>query len=566
MFIRMYNYLKVNNNSSSFNFRNLFFTERATKFRRIMSNVGATFRNSKWTDYSLNNVNRLQHSFEPNAFFSFFGFMTFFTFSYLLVAREFPMMDPLLGFSLSNLFDHFDALFSFTEVWSTITPVLVQFFIWFGFNQLATTLLNLVTNSSSKSNSSFQWNDFIGRKFLATTSFVDYFKQNIPYRNSKGSSKLSSQFSSATNPNFELTVNSKLYQVGHNSVSSSRPLLSGTTAIESSNIFSSSPIMSKTSLTESHSNSYSLKSTSLNPELNTQGSFYTQSLGFQNLMYLTTHSELLNLSSNLATRDQMINTLRWSYRYNNLHRRTMYNSHKLTEVKTLISAGYFDLSSTTNNIWFSDQYARNLDFGKKSKTLTSVNLLKTNWNLLYKSSFGYNNLTNAFTTSHLPTSQDTFHRLSFYESSFHFFINRSKFFASLRSNALTSTPQQKQVFNQNWQEVSSALDIYKHSLNLSLRILEEGNKDLSPKGFVLKSSDSVDNVLDRSVSKDITVIKKDRDLLYLKTLTILYNITKTNSSNPNTIYAFLYLDSKSTTNSTLSPLKLVKGVKASNIL
>jgi hypothetical protein len=565
MFIRMYNYLKVNNNSSSFNFRNLFFTERATKFRRIMSNVGATFRNSKWTDYSLNNVNRLQHSFEPNYIFSFFGFTALFTLSYTLVAREFPMLDPLVEFSIFNLLDHLDTFFSFTEVWSTITPVLLQFFIWFGFNQLAISILNLITNTSSKSSGAFHWNDFIGRKFLATTSFIDYFKQNIPYRNTKDGLKISTQFSSTNNPNFEVTVNSQLYRVGNNSVNVSRPLISRLSAVEVSNLLVPTSPANVEGLTESHPSIYTLKSSLSDPSVSTQGSFYTQSLGFQNLMYLTTHSELLNLSSNLSTRDQMINTLRWSYRYNSLHRRTMYNSHKLTEVKTLISAGYFDLSSTTNNIWFSDQYARNLDFGKKNKALTSINLLKTNWNLLYKSSFGYNNLTGAFSTSHLLTSQDTFHRLSFYESSFHFFINRSKFFASLRSNALTSLPQQKQLFNQNWREVTSALDIYKHSLNLSLRLLDEGSKDLSPKSFVLKPLDNVSYTLTGAANKDITVIKKDRDLLYLKTLVILYNITKTNSSNPNNIYAYLYLDTKVNAGYEPAPIKLVRGVKSINI-
>jgi hypothetical protein len=83
---------------------------------------------------------------------------------------------------------------------------------------------------------------------------------------------------------------------------------------------------------------------------NLEGSFYLTSLSFQNLSLLTSQPELMSLSQNLTTQDQMINTLRWSYRYNNLHRRTMYNSHKLTEVKTLISAGYFDMSSTTGNV------------------------------------------------------------------------------------------------------------------------------------------------------------------------------------------------------------------------
>jgi hypothetical protein len=74
----------------------------------------------------------------------------------------------------------------------------------------------------------------------------------------------------------------------------------------------------------------------------------------------------------------MINSLRWSYRYNNLHRRSILNSHKLTGAKRLLSSGYFDSSSTSNNLWFSDQFARNLSFKKKTPSLDNLQLLKSN--------------------------------------------------------------------------------------------------------------------------------------------------------------------------------------------
>jgi hypothetical protein len=56
----------------------------------------------------------------------------------------------------------------------------------------------------------------------------------------------------------------------------------------------------------------------------------------------------------------------------------MINSHKLTESKKLISLGFFDIDMTNNNLWFSDQYARNLSYGKKKKQLDTLSLVKNN--------------------------------------------------------------------------------------------------------------------------------------------------------------------------------------------
>jgi len=113
-------------------------------------------------------------------------------------------------------------------------------------------------------------------------------------------------------------------------------------------------------------------------ESNLNKNFYLTTLTFQKLNFLTQNKELVNVTNLLGQKLTYINSLRWSYRYNILHRHTMINSHKLTESKKLISLGFFDIDMTNNNLWFSDQYARNLHFGKKKRQLDTLSLVKNN--------------------------------------------------------------------------------------------------------------------------------------------------------------------------------------------
>ena len=50
-------------------------------------------------------------------------------------------------------------------------------------------------------------------------------------------------------------------------------------------------------------------------------------------------------------------------------------------------------------------------------------------------------------------------------------------------------------------------------------------------------------------------------MLYLKTLEILYNITKSNSPNPNTLYTYLYLSNVEVMGRSSRAPKLVKRYK-----
>ena len=545
MFIRMYNYLKNYNNSSSFNFRNLFFVERSAKFRRIMSNVGSTFRNSKWTDYSLNNVNRLQHSFEPNTFFNFWGFFTFFIVLVFISSRQYSLIELLFTSPLNVFQDHIDSWTYLVELWTTVTPLLLQFVAFAGLKTLSNGLLDLFLNQS-------------GKKGLTSTQHSpveSYLGVNQPGTNSyttgavTNTTSIEDYFDSSTIATTSNGLTQGFYNVDRSLSQTNRPssvLLTSGTLLEAGS--TTNPSENGITATDSVSS-------------NLEGSFYLPSLSFQKLSLLTSQPELMNLSQNLTTQDQMINTLRWSYRYNNLHRRTMYNSHKLTEVKTLISAGYFDMSSTTGNVWFSDQYARNLDFGKKSKMLTSINLLKTNWNRLYRPSFGYNDLTSSFSATRVGSSQDALTKLSFYEASFHFFINRVKNFSSLQSNSLSTLPQLTKTFGTNREVMASTSDLYKHSLANTLRVDVVSSSSLNPRVTLGTSEVSAAGNRSEGGSSDISLVKKDSDLLYLKTLEILYNITKSNSPNPNTLYTYLYLSNAEVRESSSRAPKLVKSFK-----
>jgi hypothetical protein len=56
LFQRLYNWIKYKTLPPSFLFKNRLFIERDSKHRRIFSNFGLSFRNSKWSSYSTYNI------------------------------------------------------------------------------------------------------------------------------------------------------------------------------------------------------------------------------------------------------------------------------------------------------------------------------------------------------------------------------------------------------------------------------------------------------------------------------------------------------------------------------
>ena len=99
LFKRIFNWLKLKSITPSTLYRNRLFIERDSKKRRVMSNFGLTFRNSKWTDYSLNNVSLKSIERSKSLLFNTFSalflvmslwFLTFFAnkLDIILIPRE----------------------------------------------------------------------------------------------------------------------------------------------------------------------------------------------------------------------------------------------------------------------------------------------------------------------------------------------------------------------------------------------------------------------------------------------------------------------------------------------
>ena len=117
LFKRLYNWIKYKTLPTSFLFKNRLFIERDSKHRRIFSNLGLSFRNSKWSNYETYNI-KLQ--FKRN-YLRFFFWIIFFIFSvfFLFYFKKYYIFSYFFN-SMSFLFwisiDTFDYYFTFV-VW-----------------------------------------------------------------------------------------------------------------------------------------------------------------------------------------------------------------------------------------------------------------------------------------------------------------------------------------------------------------------------------------------------------------------------------------------------------------
>ena len=136
-----------------------------------------------------------------------------------------------------------------------------------------------------------------------------------------------------------------------------------------------------------------------------------------------------------------------------------------------------------------------------------------------------------------------------------------KNFSSLQSNSLSTLPQLTKTFGTNREVMSSTNDLYKHSLANTLRLEVGSASSLNPRVTLQASELTVAGKHNESGASDVSLVKKDSDMLYLKTLEILYNITKSNSPNPNTLYTYLYLSNSEVRTSSSRTPKLVKRYK-----
>lgn len=533
MFIKTYNYLKLKTLPSSILNKCRVLLERNSKYRRITSQFGATFRNSKWTDYSLNNLTPLNDSLILNPFLKNINYILVCFILTLSLLSSNPTFFLTITNSPYSLLSTISAVYylilDYSYILTTIVLNLTLLFISVYPLQL---LISLSTNSKSSLTSNLFpiLNKSQGIKKLenSSSSIINELYSDTNLFNPQGSSndKVSFEFENA------------FYRVFLHNIELEKPNFSYRPLLELS------PLSYKLNDNKFGTNnqpfsreaSYLPNNTSKQNPINLSNYFYINNLEFKKVNFLLKTPELLNFSVNLTEQLNTINTLRWSYRYSNLHRRTMYNSHKLTESKKLLSSGFFDINITKENLWFSDKYARSLDSKKLRKSLKSSDLISSNWKLLYNTTFFKSLNGTAVTNQAFMNNYHNLLRLSHYESSFHFFLKRLSNFNNLLSNKVSSVPLAKvTTYNLNNSSSNNINTIY----NLSL-----SNKVTQPKLInptLDKIKDGVEVLGSSTFSKDLILIQKPSYVLTKKKVEILYNLTKYSPLSNNNLK---YFDSK----------------------
>jgi len=207
-----------------------------------------------------------------------------------------------------------------------------------------------------------------------------------------------------------------------------------------------------------------------------------------------------------------------------LHRHVLNGSTQLTSTKKLLSSGFLDSTSSTKNLWFSDNYS---DLSNKS----SSNYLS----ILYPSL--YNSSPTSFSGS--TESSEALNKLllvNSYETSFYFYLKRIFTFTNLNSQEIHSSKKLNISLNSIEDNLAyNSNSLLKLNLSKSLYLtnglLNPINKSLAISNLV-KKSPSV------NFAKDLVVLNWEWDLLLNEQLESMVNIVNSLPSSNGLFYRF----------------------------
>jgi hypothetical protein len=484
----------------------------------MTTNFGATFRNSKWADFTLKNVNPLSNSFEMNPLLNKINvFVIFFA---ILIFSKFnsPIFDPtVLNFLIAS-WDFIDAKFHLSETLFVIVPLVTQYGFLVYVKYFFTSFWSLRGPLNKFFDSNFPINQpllKIRDSFQKEISGIEKLSVSEPYRFewSLYRAYLSLPFTYSLSPG----LNINLLHI--------KPEYYG---IIGNGKYEFSPSLDKCIKPVSTFNHFKI--------YNKGTPFYIPQSDYQKISSLSSLSETFNIYHPLKLQSLLSNMVRWAYKYNTLHRRSIHNSHKLTSVKRLLSLGYFDFNIVDANVWFSDQYGRDLTHAKISKSSSSKSILQKSWELLYRSNFNNPFSNPIFVTGQtFLNSSNQFKNLSFYESSFHFFLKRTKLYLTLNSQSIKLRPNTRSNFIKGSIKADSLKSIYPliSTLNLQNSFGFGIHKFYNQlRGFEKNYS---------SNSKDVLLSRFDKIVWTPYTLETLYNITQTQSLLKQDLNFYIYI-------------------------
>jgi hypothetical protein len=592
LFQRLYNWIKYKTLPSSFLFKNRLFIERDSKHRRVLSNFGLSFRNSKWSNYETYNI-KLQFRksyfrfiFWITAVLLFFGFLFYFN-QYYIIFYFFNNIAFFFWISIDT-FDYYLSFLTwmFTIFFSMIFNLVYSYFFFNHFSNDKLSSVNLYNNSFTKlpvstsvnskdlyiskhdlnwllyswlTNTNSSKNTFILENIFETQinkswwdSYNDFFLKlyKLSYF-----LKLTSSDSSSFVLNTKLNNFSNLSYKGDYSKTvnffNNNVSLNNHTGLIFYYIINNyvtyfDKISNKNSSLSFLKNNFEWNLYNLNNELESNsllvksksGMFFLDDFNYQKFSYFIFNFEEL-WSLNFFFKNQLNSSKwnRWLYRYSILHRKILKFSHKLTLSKRLISSGFYDSKIFNKNIWASEHL-------NKITTNDSFSSFFTNYysNIFKKEPLSTMNY--FISTSNNGSQNDTLNLLNFYESSYFWYLKRFYLFNSLPTNFIKS----KVKFN-NYQiknlNIIKDSNFTKYSVFLSYLL----NSNLTNLNHYSHFNNSYfDNNTFYSQSKtyytslkDLYMLSNDNDILNKDNLNLFYWISS-GISNQNSLSYFNYLN------------------------
>ena len=555
LFKRLFNWIKYKTLPPSLLFKNRLFVERDSKTRRVTSNLGLTYRNSKWANYTRTDI-------PTNAKQSYINFVkvtlstTLVLLTILFYAKYYTTttaFNDVFFFFWWFKDTTFYYLFTVFGVWTILSTTLIEkFFSYFllvngatscekvqpstfvlnenttyKFSDYKYIYFNWLTNSTTTLNlqkdleSLFEVNQTNSTWATQTPLLVKTFKTSFKLHRSIftpsldlfSSSNFNSQFQSLCNTQnlqvLELNylLNSRLVTFTKNTASNFGTSLKFLNTVDAWNL------NKFVNTSEKHSNLLNI----------TSGSFYTTNWNFAkyNSVWVNQPSAHI-LYESLENQLNSLKVSKFLYHYSYLHRNILKNSHKLTMVKKLISSGFYDTKLISNNMWASDT------FGKLNNPGTVLN---SELNLVYGNFFN-----NHFFNEHLlnnysiNTSINSLNLLSFYEKSYFWTLKRLHNFNSLFANNIKFSlkPFTSSRFNSTI-ETNSSLNNVTNSFKSDLVTTNRFLNYNQPYQNVSFSSEQ--SRLSLPSTKDLFLLKTELSLVTTDEESVLIELSNSPSSS-----------------------------------
>lgn len=591
LFRRLYNWIKYKTFPPSTLHKQRLLVERDTKHKRITSNFGLNFRNSKWSKYESYNI-KPQHliiyiKIIKNLILLLVIFLLVWWYNKYIIIYYLYNNFLYIYWVCSDAFDHyiFSLIWIITVVFYKLLGIFYSYFFFNNFSlkeknleKLDSSLINSLFTSKPSSKEIFiskhdlnwtlyswitvensyknfeifknlfnvgiddkKWNEyyFFFTKFFKMSFFLNIitpekislkinFRKNLKEKNS--SDIFNSYFSDFDNLIFVKNFINIFVKNNTNEIFNYFSIKLTFEKLNNDwNFFNFN--------TELIKNSFLIKTKT--------GSFYFYNLNykkFNNFIY--NFKELTNIDILLKNQLILSKWNRWLYRYSILHRKVFKNSHKITLTKRLTNFGFWDSKMFNKNLWISEHYSK---YFNDTSFSSLFNLYYNNLFNLSLSNLNYNAKSIAMINNQILN----LNCLSHYENSYFFFLKRFYFFNSLSSNLIKTTNILKNNFSNDFQNninfknnmfvkhlIFSSFLAKSSFLNLNFVFLNTLKSE-----FFKKTTQSL-NLNNLYYSKDIYLLLNETDFLSKENLNMLLWITSNLTENNNLIF-FNYLNTKS---------------------